>query len=59
MSIDGLRSGLRATGFERLEVSNTILMGVIRVWKRRKARMVYDVRFPPTLFLIPRIRTHL
>ena len=38
MSVAGLRSGLRATGFERLEVSNTILMGVTRVWTRKKAR---------------------
>jgi len=38
MSIDGLRSGLRATGFERLEVSNTILMGVTSVWKRQNVR---------------------
>src|SRR5260370_41852238 len=38
MSVAGLRSELRATGFERLEVSNTILMGVTRVWTRKKAR---------------------
>ena len=38
MSSDGWRSGLRATGFERLEVSNTIQMDVTRLWKRKKAR---------------------
>ena len=38
MSIDGSRSALRAIGFERLEASNTILMGVTRVRTRKKAR---------------------
>ena len=37
MSSDGWRSGLRATGFAPLEVSNTIQMDVTRRWKRKKA----------------------